>query len=354
MSTPEPGFLDSLAAESDQVFFSFSIPEQRLTYLNPAFERVWQQTRQSVASSPEALLKAVHPEDQAHVREIFQDLLQGKIIPDVEFRIRLRGGTEKWVCVWPRILEDHSAVVGLASDITDQKRYNDTLKKFSDKKNSILNILSHDLAGPLGMIHSLSQMLGDGKEEDAREIIGIIEKSSRQGMQLIQDFIKQEFLESSEVKLIKRRVDLAQAIRECMEEYRQTQGMTGKNFRFHASPEKVYLEVDDTKLMQVVNNLLSNALKFTPDGGQITVSLEEREDSVLVTVADTGVGIPEKYHHTLFDKFTRARRPGIKGEPSVGLGMSIIRTIVEWHGGSIRFESEENKGTTFFIELPKG
>jgi len=83
------------------------------------------------------------------------------------------------------------------------------------------------------------------------------------------------------------------------------------------------------------------------------VAVKERANTVLVTVADTGIGIPEKYHATLFEKFTRARRPGIKGEPSVGLGMSIIKTIVEWHKGKIWFESAENKGSTFYIELPK-
>src|SRR5207253_7910739 len=110
---------------------------------------------------------------------------------------------------------------------------------------------------------------------------------------------------------------------------------------------------DDTKFMQVINNLISNAIKFTPDGGEITVSLEEKEETVLITVADTGIGIPEKFHATLFDKFSAARRPGIKGEPSVGLGMSIIKMIVEWHQGHIWFDSQENKGTTFYIEIPK-
>ncbi|MCC9136654.1 sensor histidine kinase [Pontibacter silvestris] len=105
--------------------------------------------------------------------------------------------------------------------------------------------------------------------------------------------------------------------------------------------------------MQAINNLLSNAIKFTPDGGEITLALEEKEETVLFKISDTGIGIPEKYHATLFDKFTRARRLGIKDEPSVGLGMSIIKTIVEWHQGQIWFESQEDKGTTSYIEVPK-
>jgi two-component system sensor histidine kinase VicK len=112
--------------------------------------------------------------------------------------------------------------------------------------------------------------------------------------------------------------------------------------------------LDDNKFMQVINNLISNAIKFTPDGGEITVALEEKEESVLIKVADTGIGFLEKYHATLFEKFTQTRRTGIKGEPSVGLGMSIVKTIVEWHQGKIWFESQEDKGTTFYIELPKG
>ena len=103
----------------------------------------------------------------------------------------------------------------------------------------------------------------------------------------------------------------------------------------------------------MINNLISNAIKFTPDGGHITLSIEDQQDVVLFTVADTGVGIPAKFHDTLFSKFTKARRAGLKGEPSIGLGMSIIKTIVNWHEGKIWFESEEKKGTTFYIELPK-
>lgn len=145
-------------------------------------------------------------------------------------------------------------------------------------------------------------------------------------------------------------------LRETLGEYQGAKGeLIGKRVDFLTSREEIYAEIDDNKFMQAINNLISNALKFTRDGGLITVSLEEEAGSVLFKVADTGVGIPQKYHATpLFDKFTDARRPGLKGESSVGLGMSIIKTIVEWHRGEIWFESQENKGTSFYIRLPKG
>jgi two-component system sensor histidine kinase VicK len=146
---------------------------------------------------------------------------------------------------------------------------------------------------------------------------------------------------------------MVERFEEIMEQYKQSENQIAKTFCFFPGGEEIYVEFDDMKLMQAVNNLISNAIKFTPKGGIITVCLTDKDKTVLITVADNGIGIPQKYHDTLFDKFTRARRPGLNGEPTTGLGMSIIKTIVEWHRGQIWFESEENKGSTFYIEIPK-
>ena len=350
-------FLQTLSERSEAVIFAYDIAAKRFTYLNPAFERIWRKTRKPIMNNPDVLFKTIHPEDKPYVRAAYQELLEGTLLCDLEFRIKLRNHTERWICVKPMLQEEPALIMGYANDITEQKEYNNYLKKFSDKKNAVLNILSHDLAGPLGNIQNLSNMLADdlknGQNEELQNVISIIQRSSKHGMQLIQEFIKQEFLEATGTEVIKRRVDMVAAIREFIEEYQQTQQITGKTFHYLPATETLYLELDDNKFMQALNNLISNAIKFTPDGGEITVSLEEKEGTVLIKVADTGIGIPGKYHATLFDKFTRARRPGIKGEPSVGLGMSIIKTIVEWHQGHIWFQSQENKGTTFFIEIPK-
>jgi len=350
-------FLLTFTESTDQIVFAYDISTNQFTYLNPAFEKIWSKRRKGVMEDPAALWKTIHPEDKLYLQQNYHELLEGVLIGDIEFRIKLRNNTEKWVCLKPLVTEDH-LIIGSAQDITAQKEYNDVLKKFSDKKNAILNILSHDLAGPLANIEILSAMLSNDNKANIdhaqiRQVISIIERSSKQGTQLIQDFIKQEFLESANVELIKRRVNLASKIKEMMEEYWASPLLTQKTFHYIPTTESIFVPLDDNKFMQAINNLVSNAVKFTPDGGEITISLEEKEDTVLISVADNGIGIPAKFHATLFEKFTRARRPGIKGEPSVGLGMSIIKTIVEWHHGQIWFESQENKGTTFYIEIPK-
>ena len=349
--------LDALTEQSEQVVFIYDISFNQFTYLNPAFEKIWCKKRKSVLNNPAGLFKMVHPDDQQHVHQVYLEILDGVIIHDIEFRIKLRNHTERWVCLKPLLLEEQGVIAGYVNDITVQKQYNDTLKKYSDKKNSILNILSHDLAGPLGMIGSLADVLQSDlkshQNEKVHNLIRLIQKNSQQGVQLIQEFIRQEFLESAGVELIRQRVDLVQVLRESMEEYQQNQNLIQKTFHYHTSGEIIFVNLDDNKFMQVINNLISNAIKFTPDGGEISVSLDENKACVLIKVADNGIGIPAKYHTTLFEKFTQARRTGIKGEPSVGLGMSIIKTIVEWHQGQIWFESQENKGSTFYIEIPK-
>lgn len=113
------------------------------------------------------------------------------------------------------------------------------------------------------------------------------------------------------------------------------------------------MQIDSLKLMQVMNNLISNAIKFTPENGVIEVEIEDKQASVQIVVRDNGIGIPEELQPYLYDKFTRARRRGLNGEDAVGLGMSIIKTIIELHGGNIRLESKENEGSAFFITIPK-
>lgn len=129
--------------------------------------------------------------------------------------------------------------------------------------------------------------------------------------------------------------------------------MLPKQFHITASGPSVYIEVDEMKFMQVLNNLVSNSIKFTYDNGNISLHVEEEQENILITIADDGIGIPAEYQSVLFDKFTKARRPGLRGEKSTGLGMSIVKTIIELHQGKIWFDSAEKKGSRFYIQIPK-
>ena len=349
----------ALIERTSQIFFSYDVSSGEFTYLSPSFELVFKKTRGSV-SDLSSLLAMVHPDDLHDLEEKYRQVLDGALLKDIEFRIMLPGNVESWLCLTPFFLEekpDQRQIVGLANDISAAKQYSNYLKRYSDKKNSVLNILSHDLAGPMAMIENISghllEDIQEGNNKDISKLLDLIRQSSQQGTKMIQEFMSQEFLEATHTDVIKQRLDIVERMKRVIQMYRESENETSKTFRFFASSDSIYVELDDNKFMQCISNLISNALKFTPDGGEITISIEQEEKSVLFKVADNGIGIPAKFHNTLFDKFTNARRPGIKGEHSVGLGMSIIKTIVDWHKGEIWFESEENYGTTFYIRVPR-
>jgi two-component system sensor histidine kinase VicK len=310
--------------------------------------------------NPVSLLDTVHTEDRGYIIKNFQKVVNDGEGRDIEFRIQLPDKGVKWLCLNAVMNErepDRSIVTGNIEDVTAIKAKSANLRRLAAKKDSVLEILSHDLAGPLNNIKGLSSLIADKlrqyNDPDLERMIKMITDTSERSIRLIREFVAQEFLESTTVEVIKKRVDIVEKLREVIIQYKDSEEYIAKTFSLINSEERVFIKIDEYKFSQVINNLISNAIKFTHDGGTISLGIEEKEESVLVTVADNGVGIPAKSQDVLFDKFTKARRRGLKGEPSIGLGMSIIKTIVEWHSGEIWFESEENKGTTFYIELPK-
>lgn len=349
-----------LIGSINKVLFSYDVDSATITFLNNAFSQVWQQTKESALSNPAVVLNSVHPEDKAYLLKEFNELLAGALKQDVEFRIIRLDKSVRYLLLNPRLIVDTNGtrhIAGLIDDITTVKENYRDLERHGAKKNSILEILSHDLAVPLANIQALADVLSEStqgyNDKEVSHIIDIIRRSSTQSVRMIREFVHQEFLESSSVELFATRENLVVKMLEVVEQYKSSEGKINKEFRFSTSSDTIHATIDSNKFMQVINNLISNAIKFTKEGGLISIDLSEQNSTVLITIKDNGIGIPKKYHDKLFDRFTPARRQGLLGEPSTGLGMSIIKTIVEWHKGRIWFESEENVGTTFYIEIPK-
>ncbi|WP_242916449.1 PAS domain-containing sensor histidine kinase [Pontibacter liquoris] len=350
-----------LIRETNRMLFSWDVAEASFSYLSKGFRLYIEQALGSNAvSNPAMLFGAIHADDKPYLLSEYEELLKGTFKENVEFRIILPDLSERWLQARPELVTTGAGakfVAGYLEDITNQKTNFSNLEKFATKKNFILEILSHDLAGPLANIHAMAEVLYTNTEDyqnaEVTQIVSLIRESCARSIRMIRDLVQQEFLEATHAGLIKKRVNLYQKLMWAIEQYKQGENHIQKDIRFTASSDTIYANIDENKFMQVINNLFSNAIKFTHDDGIIAIDLQEQEDAVLITMKDNGIGIPEKYHQELFDKFTPARREGLRGEPSTGLGMSLIKTIVEWHDARIWFESEVNGGTTFYIALPK-
>ena len=350
-----------LLEKSQQTFFVYSVSAGRVLYVSAAYELLFAGARCDAVNEDLPRLFGLLPaDDRAYARECFGRLAAGHLHDDLLLRLQPDPAEPvRWLAVHARrgVARDGQVLLsGTAQDVTVEQEYLRNADKYMAKKNTTLEILSHDLAGPFNMMQQLADVLAEKTQglpdPLVQKLIGVIQNTCRDSSNLIRDFVDGEFMDSASVELKRVRVDLAAALQQVIETYQQGEFLVAKRFSFHSSHPAVHVELDHNKFLQVVNNLISNAIKFTHEGGHIAVRLEQHPRHVLLTVADDGIGIPAKYHPVLFDRFTKARRPGLRGEKTTGLGMHLIQTLVRLHNGTIRFESAEDQGTTFYIELP--
>jgi two-component system sensor histidine kinase VicK len=353
------GILDEMAKVSDEIFFIYNPYTSRFTFVNEAFREITQLSTNDVYENPGSLLQIIHPEDVSYVKQTFGTLAGRTENSLMDFRIYRPDKAERWIRlkIYP-IVEDNRVqyITGVTEDDSARKNSIFNMEKVNGWKNATLQIISHDLRGPIGIVKTLASAIAKhfpGEEhKQAREWLSMIEKISKRNLDLIKNVLSEESLSTAEVEISKERLDLVWEIKQSMDIFYDSQEDISKTIACTYSHEKVFGEIDSMKFQQIITNLVGNAIKFTKDGGKIKVHLEKLEKSAVVTVEDNGIGIPRKLQPLLFKKRTDAGRTGLKGEESVGLGLWIVKTLTEAHNGRVWFESEEHKGTKFYVELP--
>lgn len=334
------------------IHFAYDLSAKRLLFIHPSFAWILKTEGEESAST---LINQIHIDDRVIIKRAFSKIKTGKFQGNLRFKL-LTADAERWLQVIPFLAEHNSSdlILGNVTDITNEVANNENLTKYANKKNSILYMLSHDLRGPLNLAKSIVSLLDrQVADKELVEKIQYIRSIIQQAIDLINNLINREFLEKAEIVLFKKRVDIVEKLNEYIEECRRSADLAERKFYLHTSAEKIFIELDLSKFMQVINNLISNALKFTDSGGTISITVLEQEEHILFVFADDGIGIPKEHLDKIFEKFTSVRRPGLNGEPTLGLGLSIVKTIVDWHNGKIWCESQEGKGTKFCVELPK-
>jgi two-component system sensor histidine kinase VicK len=220
-------------------------------------------------------------------------------------------------------------------------------------KNEILSIVAHDLRNPLTIIKSVTSLLAmdDGVGEDYHDNLQLIRASCDKASSIINDLLEtaqNEIFNEFELENVELDVFLAEII----DEWARNK-MSQVTIIYHTMGQPVYAHIHKEKMQRVMDNLISNALKFSGRNDRIEISLSDSTEGVLIDVKDFGIGIPPELLPYIFDRFSKARRDGIRGEASVGLGLSIVQQIIKKHNGEIAASSDEVSGTIFSIKLPK-
>ena len=344
---------------SPQVQFVYNITAGRVLFVNRAYELVLLGTSSGVNAELPALLARIHPDDRGYLAEHWARWIRGEQLGEIEVRLQRVGESAQWFAAIPYYHTDEALgplLVCTLHDISAAKHHQTNSDLFNSRKNVTLEVLSHDASGAFILMEQIAQYLRDELPEAAQpqvtKMLNVLENTSRESVKMIRDLINIEFAAAVATNLKIDRVDLGLIMRGPLEQLNIGYELLGHHFAYTLPAEAVYVNLDVSKFTQVVINLVSNAMKFTRDEGHVTVTVTGLPDRARVVVADDGVGIPAAMLPHVFERFTRARRPGLRGEETIGLGLSLCKTIVEWHEGTLAVTSTEGKGSMFTVEIP--
>ena len=309
----------------------------------------------------------LHPDDLERAKRRWQHSLETGEAYEIEYRFRRASDGEYcWFLGRAVPHRDHTGAIvrwfGTCTDIHDQKlaqhaaqKAKEELEAASRAKDEFLSILSHELRTPLSAILGWVQLLEMGvlDETEARDAIRTIKEQAKVQTQLVEDLLEVSRIINGKFHMRDESVELPAVVAGAMEAQKIVAAERALTLRRGVWDDSLFVRGDPQRLQQVTANLLTNAIKFTPEGGTITISLERDESSVRLTVADTGKGIAPELLRKIFDRFEQADSSPGRSHTGLGLGLSIAKHIATLHGGSISAQSEgAGKGATFSVMLP--
>jgi signal transduction histidine kinase/DNA-binding response OmpR family regulator len=246
-------------------------------------------------------------------------------------------------------------LAGRAAIALDNARLYRDIQEGDRLKNEFLSMLAHELRNPLAPIRNAVQILKHSKarEEEFEWARDIIDRQLLQLVRLVDDLLDVSRITRGKIILQLEPLDAAAVVARAVETSRPFLDARGQFLTVEMPQETVHIRGDETRLAQVLSNLLNNAAKFTPEGGKISITLERAGDEAIFHVRDTGIGIPAEMLSTIFDLFTQVDRSLDRSQGGLGIGLTLVRRLVEMHGGSVEAHSAGlNQGSEFVVRLP--
>lgn len=353
---------ETALSNSPDYNFMFDL-EARFTYANEALLALWGR------SAHEAIGK--NPLELGYPAELAERLLR-QVRQAADTRLPVRDETLFTTAARTREFEyilvpvvgegAVEAVVGSAHDITDRKALEGRLREQAERlldadrrKDDFLATLAHELRNPLAPLRNGLELMkmasGDaGAIDQARRIM---ERQLAQMVRLIDDLLDVSRITSGKMHLRRELVDLATVVQSAVDSSRPLIEASGHRLIVSLPPEPVLLDADPTRLAQVFGNLLTNAAKYTDRGGRINLSIVRETSDVVVSIRDTGIGIASEHLPRLFERFSQVKSALERSQGGLGIGLSLVKGLVEMHGGTVDARSDGlGKGTEFIVRLP--
>lgn len=341
----------------------------RPIFCTSSIQKVTGYTQAEFLTDSKLFLKSIHPNDFAQIKPKLINLLKSRIqlSGEFEFRIINKQGNIVWVRAKINLVRSGTGriqkVFGLVSDVTFRKRAEEELKKstqnlikLNETKDRFISIISHDLRTPFSSILGFTDLLANDEElteDERKQYVRYIQESSRSMLALVNSLLDWTRLQTGRIKFEPQKIDVSKIVIDSINALSGTAMQKGIEVTSLVN-QSLHLFVDKSLILQVFNNLISNAIKFTNKGGLIQIISEAVTNSRFVkfVIKDTGVGIKQEDLNKLFSVDAKFTSEGTAGEKGSGLGLSLVKEIIEKHGGTISVQSEYGKGTEFIFTLP--
>jgi PAS domain S-box-containing protein len=354
--------------------FEYLVDSRQVVWSEEQYRIFGLEPREAAPDYDELLARSVHPDDAADVHRAFFAAVQRAEIFEAEHRVIWPDGSLRWVKARALPHFDENGVlvryVGATLDVTEAKRAeqalreaarrdadSEALRKANRRKDEFLAMLGHELRNPLAPIRNGLYVLDRAPKggEQAARARAIIERQIDHLTRLVDDLLDVSRITRGKVVLRLERLDLCELVRRTAEDYRSTFVDAGVALEVCTAPHPVWVHGDRTRLAQMVGNLLANAVKFTPSGGRVALSVctEAHAPEAIVRLEDNGRGIAPEVLPRLFEAFTQADVTLDRQKGGLGLGLAVVKGLVQMHGGSVSASSEGvGKGATFTLRLP--
>jgi len=348
--------LAAIVESSEDAIISEDL-EGRIMTWNTGAERLFGYREEEVIGQPITLIIA--PDHVDEEVAILRRILNGERLEHYETARVRKDGTHLHVSLTVSPINGtDGAIVGvskIARDITERKRMEQQLLEADRQKDNFIAILAHELRNPLSPIRNAVKILEIERPDD-RDLLtycDLIDKEAMQINRLLDDLLDISRISTGKLSFQKQRIDVATAVNTAVETSRPMIDEAGHKLTINLPAELLMVEADPTRLAQVFSNLLNNAAKFTESGGHIRVAVERQDGRAVVRVKDSGIGISPELLPKVFDMFVQGDMMAERTHGGLGLGLTLARDIVEFHGGSIEARSEgTGRGSEFIVSLP--
>lgn len=304
--------------------------------------------------------QSIHdPEKLPHMMEVWKTSIETGVPFETTFPLRGADGTYRTFFTRAAPLRDAAGRIiqwfGTNTDVTPLEQAHDDLRLANRRKDEFLAMLAHELRNPLAPINTAAELLSMNAldAERVRQTSGIIIRQVGHMTQLVDDLLDVSRVTRGLVTLHKETLDVSGVVAEAVEQVQSMVREKRQRLTVQIPDRPVFLAGDRTRLIQVVANILNNAAKYTPENGNIVLAVAVREPRIEISVRDDGTGMTPALLPHVFDLFTHAERSPARSQGGLGLGLALVKSLVELHGGSVHAHSDgPNRGSTFSVVLP--